>query len=175
MEYWDALVVVLQSFWMFEIADLLIVNGPCAVYSGLTKSQKSMQMAEHTTISFTHSKNAITNRSGIRLMWWPKNLIQHLFKTSSTQPQMISRTENSAKNKSNYCWKVKRMKYSRAVTDKHTGQKSVKVKRREIATLMIVTMIWLTWLCYKIKQMLSIKTITQCRRFMGRNFLTQNR
>ena len=175
MEYWDALVVVLQSFWMFEIADLSIVNGLCVVYSGLTKSQKSMQMAEHTTISFTHSKNAIINRSGIRLMWWPKNLTQHLFKTSSTQPQMISRTENFAKNRSNYYLKVKRMKYSQVVIDRHTDLKSARVKRREIATLMIVTMIWLTLLCYRIKQMPFIKTITQCRRFMGRNFLTQNR
>lgn len=175
MEYWDALVVALQSFWMFEIAGSSIVNGQCVAYSDLTRSLRFMPTAEHTTISFTHSKSVITNRSGIRLMWWPKNLTQHLFKTSSTQPQMISRTENFAKNRSNFYLKVKRMKYSQVVIDKHTDLKSAKEKRREIATLMIVTMIWLTLLCYRIKQMPFIKTITQCRRFMGRNFLTQNR
>ena len=54
---------------------------------------------------------------------------------------MISRTENSAKNRNNSYLKVKRMKYSQAVIDRHTDLKSVKAKRREIVTLMIVTMI----------------------------------
>ena len=144
MEYSDVHAVALQSFWMFEIAGSSIVNGQCVAYSDLTRSLRFMQTAEHTTISFTLSKNAITNKSGIRLMWWPKNLTQHLFKTSSTQPQMISRTENFAKNRSNSCLKVKRMKYSRVVIDRHTDLKSARVRRREIATLMIVTMIWLT-------------------------------
>ena len=54
---------------------------------------------------------------------------------------MISRTENFAKNRSNYYLKVKRMKYSQVVIDRHTDLKSAKVKRRVIATLMIVTMI----------------------------------
>ena len=54
---------------------------------------------------------------------------------------MILRTENFAKNRSNYYLKAKRMKYSQVVIDKHTDLKSVKVKRREIVTSMIVTMI----------------------------------
>ena len=175
MEYSDAHVVELQSFWMSEIADLSIVSGLCVAYSGLTRSLKFMQTAEHTITSSTLSKNAITSRSGIRLMWWPKSLTQHLFKTLSTLPQMISKTENFARNKSNSYWKVKRTTYSQVVTDKHTDLRSAKVKRRQTATMMTVTMIWSTWLCYRIKQTLSIITIIQCRRFTVRNFLTLNR
>ena len=68
----DVHAVSITKIFKFVTVALSIVNGLCEEFYLGIRSLRSMLMAEHTIASFTHSKNAIINLSGMLLILWLK-------------------------------------------------------------------------------------------------------